>query len=400
MSIIPADALPLRAISETIAIPRARFRIQAIDALRGLVIMLMTLDHVRDYFTNAPFDPLDLTQTGGALFMTRWITHLCAPTFIFLAGISAYLMSRQSDLRSVRRFLITRGLWLIFLEFTVVHFAWMFNFRYENGVFMQVIWAIGASMIVLAALVGTPRWFIGLFAFTLIFGHNLLDGIDPAMLGSWGWLWSLIHAPTQTSHAFILYPLVPWVAVMALGYYAGVIFEMEEERRLKVLLGAGVLCTALFIALRLVNVYGDPHPWMMQSTTLLNVLAFINVHKYPPSLMYLLITIGTASMLLAALEMMRDGKLVRVLQVYGRVPLFVYVLHIVTAHLAAGLVALALGFGPALLNNFFLAKPEGWGFGLLGVYVAWIAVLIVLYPACRWFADVKRRRKDWWLAYL
>lgn len=399
MSIIPAEAVPVRASATSIAVPRTGIRIQAIDALRGLVIILMTLDHVRDYFSNVAFDPLDLSQTNGALFMTRWITHLCAPTFIFLAGISAYLMSRQSDLSTVRRFLITRGLWLIFLEVTVVNFAWSFNFRYETGAFLQVIWAIGASMLVLAALIGTPRWFIGLFAGVVIVGHNMLDAISASMFGDWAWVWNLLHESGRTSFALVFYPLVPWIGVMALGYYAGRIFELAAERRLTILLAIGAACTVLFVALRALNVYGDPHPWITQSTLLFNVFAFINVHKYPPSLLYLLIMLGTASMLLAALEMM-EGKFVRVLQVFGRVPLFVYVLHIALAHLAAGLLALALGYGDTVLTNFVLTKPEGWGFGLPGVYVAWVLVLIVLYPACRWFADVKRRRKDWWLAYL
>jgi uncharacterized membrane protein len=208
MSSLPADALRSLALAgpAALAATHARARLQSIDVLRGLVIVLMALDHVRAYFTGVRFDPLDLSQTDPALFLTRWVTHLCAPTFIFLAGVSAYLMSRRCDQRELRRFLLTRGLWLIVLEFTVIQFAWSFNFRYEVGLIMQVIWAIGASMIALAALVHLPRWAIGFIAALMLGGHNLLDGALPETFGQWAWLWNVIHVQGRTSFAFILYP--------------------------------------------------------------------------------------------------------------------------------------------------------------------------------------------------
>jgi uncharacterized membrane protein len=400
MSSVSADALagPLGthiAVSKT----HAASRLESIDALRGLVIVLMALDHVRDYFTAADFDALDLSQTSFAYFMTRWITHLCAPTFIFLAGVSAYLMSKRMTTAELRRFLTTRGLWLIALEFTVVHFAWSFNLRYQDGVFMQVIWAIGASMVVLALIVSWRRWVIGICAVAVIATHNLLDGIRPETFGEWAFLWNLLHVQGRLSHGLLLYPLIPWVAVMALGFWAGAVFELEAGARRRVLRASAIAALSLFVVLRAINVYGDPHPWEIQPNALLTALSFIKVHKYPPSFMYLLVMLGIACILLAELERVK-GTLRQMLVVFGRVPLFVYVLHIVFAHLAAGLLALALGYGDAMLTNIFIYKPAGWGFGLFGVYAAWLLIMIGLYPACRWYGHLKRRRTQWWWGYL
>jgi uncharacterized membrane protein len=264
---------------------------------------------------------------------------------------------------------------------------------------MQVIWVIGASMIVLAGLVRWPHWSIGAFAILMIAGHNLLDGIPPSSFGAFAPLWNLIHAQGQTQYAWILYPLVPWAGVMALGFFAGTLFELDARKRQPILVAAGLACLALFALLRVANGYGDPHPWSSQSTSASTLLSFINVHKYPPSLLYLLVTLGVALPMLSAFEKFR-GRFTDVLQTFGRVPLFVYVLHIVLAHLAAGLIALAMGHGDTVLTSLFLSKPKEWGFGLLGVYAAWAGVMLVLYPACRWFADLKRRRTEWWMAYL
>lgn len=400
MSSVSAEAL-VRPLTPEVAISKshAASRLESIDALRGLVIVLMALDHVRDYFTAADFNPLDLSQTSLAYFVTRWITHLCAPTFIFLAGVSAYLMSKRMTTAELRRFLITRGLWLIALEFTVVHFAWSFNLRYEDGLFMQVIWAIGASMVVLSLILSWPRWLIGLSAAVLIVAHNVLDGIQPERFGEWAFLWNVLHVQGRLSYAFLLYPLIPWVAVMALGFWAGAVFELAALARRRILWASGIAALTLFVLLRAVNLYGDPHPWEIQSNALLTVLSFVNVHKYPPSLLYLLMMLGIACILLAELERIK-GTFRQVLVVFGRVPLFVYVMHIVLAHLAAGLLALVLGFGDVVLRNIFIYNPEGWGFGLFGVYAAWILIMIALYPACRWYGDLKRARTQWWWGYL
>jgi uncharacterized membrane protein len=374
-------------------------RVASIDILRGLVMVLMALDHVRDFFTDAHFDPLDLTQTNGPLFLTRWITHFCAPTFVLLAGVSAYLTGRSCSRAELSRFLLTRGLWLVVLEVTLMSLVWTFNVRYDHGLFLQVIWAIGVSMIVLAALVHLPVGEIAAYSLLIIFGHNLLDDLDPQRFGSWAPLWSLLHVSEPIPHAFVAYPLVPWIAVMSLGYCIGSLFDLERERRKQWFVYLGAASLTVFVLLRATNVYGDPADWSLQSTTVRTLLSFVDVHKYPPSLQYLLLTLGTALLLLAALETAR-GKFSEVLRTFGRVPLFFYVLHIALAHLAAGVIALAMGYGTALLTDDFMQVPQQWGFGLPVIYLAWLLVVATLYPACRWFAAVKRRRDDWWLSYL
>jgi uncharacterized membrane protein len=378
---------------------RARVRLQSIDLLRGAVILLMALDHVRAFFTEARFDPLDAEQTTVALYMTRWITHFCAPVFVLLAGTGAYLQSRRMSRGELARFLATRGAWLVLLELTVVHFGWHFNLRYETGILLQVIWAIGVSMLVLAALVQLRVTAIAAIGLGLIVGHNLLDGIAPEAFGPAAILWNLLHVKAQTTYAFVLYPLVPWIGVMAVGYALGALYELDSARRRAILTWLGAGSIALFLVLRGANLYGDPQPWQAATTVTLSLMSFFDVEKYPPSLHYVLITIGPALLLLAHVERLR-GFLVDTVAMFGRVPLFVYVAHIYVTHLAAGLIALAMGFGTGVLTNLFIFLPDGWGFGLGGVYLAWIGVIAVLYPACRWFAGVKRRRRDWWLAYL
>jgi uncharacterized membrane protein len=383
----------------TVATVRASTRLASIDMLRGLVIVLMALDHVRDYFTNVHFDPLDLTQTNTALFLTRWITHFCAPIFIFLAGVSVHLMSQRATPAELTRFTFTRGLWLVVLEATVVQFAWTFNFDYSRGVFLQVIWAIGMSMIVLSGLVRLPRRVIAAIAVAMIVGHNLLDGVDPASFGALAPLWSVLHARAQLPYAFVSYPLIPWIGVMALGYVVGPVFDRDAAARRSALVVAGILAWLAFLALRAGNFYGDMHHWSPQASSVMTVLSFIDVTKYPPSLQYLLITLGGACFALALFDAVRGG-LAEAFRTFGRVPLFVYVLHIMLAHVAAGVIAFLMGFGNAVLAVDFRSLPPDWGFGLPGVYLAWILVLVTLYPACKWYAEVKRRRNDWWLAYL
>ncbi len=378
---------------------RARTRLASIDLLRGLVIVLMALDHVRDYFTAARFSPLDLEQTDPPLFLTRWITHFCAPVFVLLAGVSARLVAQRCTTDELRRFLLTRGLWLIVLEFTVVTFAWTVNLRYEYGLVMQVIWALGVSMIALAALVGLPVRVVAFVGLVLVAGHNLLDGVTPVQFVAWAPLWNVLHVQGPTPFGFVLYPLLPWVGVMALGFALGGVYAWDAPRRRRTLIAIGAAAILAFVVLRLANGYGDPQPWTRQATATLTVLSFLNVSKYPPSLLYLLATLGPALVMLAMFETVR-GRFAAVIEVFGRVPLFFYVLHIALAHLAAGLIALWMGFGTAVLADMFLKLPDGWGFGLAGVYLAWAGVLATLYPVCHWFSDVKRRRRDWWLAYL
>jgi uncharacterized membrane protein len=390
----PADTVA----TETVAPTRARDRLPAIDRLRGLVIALMALDHVRDYFSAQHFSPTDLTQTTPALFATRWITHFCAPIFIFLAGTSARLMAERMAPAQLRQFLWTRGLWLIFLEFTVVLFVWSFNFDYRMGLVMQVIWATGASMVVLAGLIALPIRALAAFAIVLIAGHNLLDPLTPDRFGAWATVWKILHVDGETSFGVVVYPLIPWIGVMAGGYAFGSLY-LNPALRARACVGLGIALCFTFVAVRGLNGYGDPQPWAAQPDGLFTLLSFVNVTKYPPSLLYVCMTLGPGLLLLHALAR-GSGWFLTALQTLGRVPLFAYVMHLAILHLLAGFTALALGFGPSVLTQLFMFFPKAWGFGLGGVYVAWFVVLALLYPLCAWFAALKRRRHDVWLSYL
>lgn len=390
---IAPTARPVRAGVE------AGARLASIDVVRGMVIALMVLDHARDYFSASPFSATDLTRTTPALFSTRWITHLCAPTFVFLAGVSAFMSGGSRSSSTLRRYLFVRGAWLVLLELTVVHFAWHFNLGYQNGVVLQVIWVIGVSMCTLAALVSVPRPWLAVSSLSVIALHNLLDGVAPAQWGAWAPLWSVLHVQGMTPFAFVVYPLVPWLAVMALGFVAGELYTRPSEERRAWLLRLGTSSLIAFVALRTLNTYGDPKPWAVQERTGFTLLSFLNVSKYPPSLAYVLVTLGIALLALGALEG-RQHRVLAALAIFGRVPLFAYVLHIAIVHAAAGLCAWAMGFGSAVLTGGFEDFPEGWGVSLPLVYVAWLFTLALLWPACRWFARLKQRRRDWWLAYL
>lgn len=377
-------------------------RLDAIDMLRGLVICLMVLDHVRDYFHAAVFDPLDLTQTHPALFATRWITHFCAPTFVFLSGVSAWLQhANGKPTRSLSRFLLTRGLWLVFLELTVINLAWQFM---PALVFLQVIWAIGVSMVVLSALVWLPHRVVLGLGVLIVAGHNLLDGIQPEAFGAAAPLWNALHVanvvPMAGVPVLFAYPVLPWLGIMALGYGLGGVFTKEPAARNRALLLIGGGMFALFVLLRFLAVYGDPNAWQGQDALWKTVGDFVDVLKYPPSFLYVLVTIGLVLMFIPLLERLR-GPLASVLLAFGRTPLFTYVLHIYLAHGLAFATGVALGFpARSMLNPFFAGAPEGWGFNLLVVYGVWLLVLAILYPLARWFEGVKRRRRDWWLGYL
>jgi uncharacterized membrane protein len=378
-------------------------RLDSIDLLRGLVMVLMALDHTRDFFGTSAANPRDVAEP--ALFLTRWITHFCAPTFIFLAGVSAYLYgSRARSTSQVSRFLFTRGLWLIVLEFTLVRVAWRFSLQF-NSFPMLVIWALGASMVALAVLIHLPRWALIVIALGMIGGHNLLDGVHAVDLGSAGWLWTILHERGvvrigETPIIFVLYPLVPWIGVMAAGFALGPVFKLERGPRLRWLTGLGLLTTAGFVVLRATNLYGDPAVWTVQSSLLATLLSFINCEKYPPSLLYLAMTLGPALLLLAAFERAR-GKLAQWITVFGRVPLFYYVTHLFLIHALAVIFAVVVvGDATWLFGGRPIDRPAAFGLGLPGIYVVWLFVVLALYPLCRWFAALKQRRREWWWSYL
>jgi uncharacterized membrane protein len=383
-----------------------RVRLDSVDLLRGLVIVIMALDHVRDFFTSARFDPSDLTQTTAPLFFTRWITHFCAPVFLFLAGTGAFLYQARGRTRGeVSRFLLTRGLWLILLELTVVRWAWNFNFNYTTEIlFVQVIWAIGVSMVVLAGLVHLPMAAIAAVGIGMIVGHNLLDGITTQSLGGWGPLWGLLHVqeafPLRDGQVFVvIYPLVPWIGVMAAGYAFGTLLLRPERDRRRALLWLGAGLTLAFLLIRVANGYGDPAPWAVQESAGRTVLSFLNTTKYPPSLQFLLMTLGPAIALLPLLERW-TGPVARAILVFGRVPLFFYVIHLYLVHAAALTAGTLAGFDPRSFLHVWMFNPDGWGYGLPVVYLVWAGVVLALYPACRWFAGVKARRREVWLSYL
>ncbi|MET1083963.1 MAG: heparan-alpha-glucosaminide N-acetyltransferase domain-containing protein [Burkholderiales bacterium] len=390
----------------------AAARVHSVDVVRGAVLVLMVLDHVRHFFSDALVSPTDLSHASPALFLTRWITHFCAPVFVMLAGTSAFLSahSRVLTRTELARYLVTRGAWLVVLELTVVRFGWLFNLDYEVA-FGQVIWALGWSMIVLAGLVFLRTRTVLLFGGVLILGHNLLDGIDPAAFGAFADAWRVLHAPGRIELApghvfFTPYSLVPWVGVMALGYGIAPLFTLELRVRQRWLLLLGSALTIGFVLVRAVNGYGDPKPWVAHDSGLLTVLSFLNCTKYPPSLDYLLMTLGPALVALALLDR-PAGRLGGVLETFGRVPLFFYLIHLPLVHGLAVALAAARHEDVAWLFRATGTSPipsppsVNDGVSLPVVYAIWLGAVILLYPLCRWYAEVKRRRSDLqWLRYL
>ena len=391
--------------------PRAasRARVESVDVLRGVIMIVMALDHVRDFF-GAAVNPTDPATTTVALFFTRWITHVCAPVFFLLTGVGARLALRRRSRSELSRFLLTRGLWLIFLEIVVLRcFGLQFNFDYRVTV-LTVLWALGWAMITLSALIRLPVWAAAAFGVVMIATHNLLDGVPASAFGSLAPLWSALHAPnviySDGRHVVLAaYVLIPWVGVTAAGYALGVIFRWDAERRRALLLRLGVGCVVAFVVLRAANVYGDPAPWSAQRSPVFTVLSFLNTTKYPPSLLFLLMTLGPALLALRALDG-RTPRLLRPALVVGQVPLFYFLLHMPLIHLLAVAVSYARYgavhwmFESPTLDRYPITQPPGWPLPLPVIYLIWVAVVATLYPLCRWFAGVRRRRDDPWLSYL
>nr|WP_321244334.1 heparan-alpha-glucosaminide N-acetyltransferase domain-containing protein [uncultured Psychroserpens sp.] len=389
-------------------------RIESIDILRGLVMIIMALDHVRDY-TNFGYlyvDPTNMDTTTPMLFFTRWITHFCAPIFVFLAGTSAFLYgTKQASKKNLAKFLFTRGLWLVFIELTFVNFAWTFDIGLGLHIF-QVIWAIGICMMLLAGLIYLHKKLLLILGLVILFGHNLLDGItmqgnDPLSL-----LWYFTHQQGFPSFNngetvfFIAYPFLPWLGIMILGYCFGYFYQkgFDVKVRKKWLLYFGLGAIALFISIRFINTYGNLTPWSEQKDGIYTFMSFLNTTKYPPSLLYTLMTLGPAMLFLYAIESVKNW-LTNILVVIGRVPFFYYILHLYVIHLI-GLIGIAiLGenwkefiLTPQRFTSGFLADK---GFDLWVTYVVWIIVVVLLYPLCKMYMTYKANNKDkWWLSYL
>jgi uncharacterized membrane protein len=382
----------------------SRVRLESIDLLRGVIMILMALDHTRDFFGNSGLNPTDPATTTIPLFFTRWITHFCAPVFFLLTGTGAYLSLRKKSKAELSRFLFTRGLWLIFLEVTVTRcLGWQFNFDYHL-VLLIVLWALGWSMIVLSGLVYLPPSIVTWFGVIMIATHNLLDGVQSSNP-----LWSILHSPNFLVNRpgfqlLVSYPLIPWIGVTAAGYGLGQVFRWEAGRRRAFLrrLGAG-LCGA-FLILRAINFYGDPARWSTQKSAAFTLLSFLNTTKYPPSLLYLLMTLGPAMLFLWAVDAGTPIGL-RPALIFGKVPMFYYLLHIPLIHLiAVGVCYARYGhahwmFESPTVEYFPITQPPAWGYSLPVVYLVWACVVMGLYPLCHWFSGVRQRRDDAWLSY-
>lgn len=374
-------------------------------------MIIMALDHTRDFFHYDSFvhDPLDLSTTTPVLFFTRWITHFCAPVFVFLTGTSIYLQSFRKPPQVLMPFLIKRGLWLIFIECVVITFAWTFDFCF-SVIILQVIWAIGMSMILMGFLIRLPYKFILFGGLLLIAGHNVLDYFPSTHSGVF---WDLFRngdfadfsLPAGRS-VVIIYPFAPWLGIMMIGYAFGKLFEAETDppKRKRFLLFSGCVLIVAFIFIRLLNGYGDPHYWSLQKNWLVTLFSFVNVNKYPPSLLYTCMTIGPALLFLGLTESY-TGRISQIIQVYGKVPFLYYVLHFYVLHLLCMVLFVLRGhsFNEVLQSIYgipFRFVISGEGYPLTIVYLIWIGIVLALYPVCKWYSDLKARNKSWWLSYL
>lgn len=386
-------------------------RISSIDIVRGIVMVIMALDHARDFFHLGAMasNPTDLNTTYPVLFFTRWITHFCAPTFVFLAGTSIYLNMQKKPKKELSVFLLTRGLWLIVVEIIFVRFIFLFNF-YFDMIFFEVIWAIGASMICLAALIHLPYRAILIIGLVIVFGHNIFDAfpLQPghAFYVPWAFLRQTAFLPvTPNMSVLVIYPLLPWLGIMCLGFCLGKLFTREytAEQRKNLLLKIGGAAILLFVIIRFINIYGDPALWSTQKNVVYTFLSFLNVTKYPVSLLFTLMTLGPILILLAFME--GRGKWTNFFTVYGRVPLFYFLLHFLVIHaISLALFLNKSGRSFSEVDFHFSAGMGGItaeaGYSLLITYLLWAGVVLVLYPVCKWYNKYKSTHSHWWLSYL
>ena len=385
-----------------------KWRITSIDILRGLVMIIMALDHVRDFFHISAMveDPSNLNTTTPALFFTRWITHYCAPVFVFLSGTSAFLSGQKKTKKELSAFLLKRGLFLMVLEIVVVNFLVVFDPLYRF-IGLQVIWVIGLSMVILSFLLYLPLRVLLIIGLIMVAGHNMLDGFNYSNMNEIPFWHAFFHQQMFTSYAegrffAVLYPLIPWPGVMLLGYCMGAWYvkEFDAVRRKRLLLSWGSVVVAAFFILRWLNVYGDLVPWSAQKNDTMTVLSFFNLTKYPPSLLYLCMTLGPALLLLVWLEKVKAGW-TNIVSVFGRVPMFYYLLHFLIIHLLCIVIFFATGRPLSDIGaGNFAFRPNDFGFTLPVVYLIWIAVVAGLYPLCKRYDVFKQHNKRWWTGYL
>ena len=378
-------------------------RIASIDITRGLVMVIMALDHVRDFMhtTSMSHDPTNLQTTTTLLFMTRWITHLCAPTFVFLSGISAYIsFKKNNNISESRRFLLKRGLWLVILEFTFINFALWFDIHFRFMI-MEVISAIGLSFIVLALMLRLPSRIIGGTGLLIIFCHNLLQAVAIPSAPVAQFFSSILFRPSlmQVSPGFSFftaYPLIPWLGIMLTGFACGELFELPAEKRNKIFLKISLAVLSLFVIIRYINIYGDPAHWSEQKSSLFTLLTFINVTKYPPSLLFTLLFLGIAFLVLFVSEKI-NNRFTEILSVYGKVPLFYFVIHLFIIHSLLFVMLFIQGTEgkDMLFGAFNNGRPKtGVGVELPLIYLIWLSVVILFYPVCKWYGNYKSEHKE------
>ncbi len=419
--LVKSSAVPRVVLRTQLQLPVSKAwpsRLACVDLLRSVVMVLMALDHTRDFLTGLQFAPEDLSHTSGPLFFTRFVTHFCAPTFFLLAGTGGYLLSQRKSVVQVSAFFFTRGLWLVLLDLTVVAYSWTYLFPFW---FSGVLWSLGWSMVLMAFLVRLPLPWVAGLGTGIVLTHNLLDGVNPAVFGRFAGLWVILHGqgwfwiePGKTEF-FVLWPLIPCVGVMAIGYALGPLLVTENRRKLIFYIGA--VLTIAFLFLRIFHLYGNSQsslhpwaadaagPWRVQATLTLTIISFFDTLKYPPSLQFLLMTLGPSLMALAWFDKVNPERgLAKVLVVFGQVPLFYYVLHIYVIHTLAVYVGLICGQKVAwlLYGGFFLySPPAGYGHSLPFIYGMWLAVVLLLYAPCKWFAEFKQQHPNWgWLRYM
>ena len=387
-------------------------RLQSIDLLRGIIMIIMALDHTRDFFHIDSFtgNPLDPTTTTPVLYLTRWITHFCAPAFVFLSGLSAWLQGQRKSKKNLSIFLMKRGIWLIIFDLTIMSFALTLDIHFDLFI-LETLWSIGAGMFILGCMIRLPLSVILTAGLIIVLGHNSLDFAERTRAGNIPVWWKLLHQPGiiplwGQHNLFIFYPFLPWAGLTLSGYCSGKLFtDTEAPKRKKILLGLGCAAIGLFIILRAINVYGDPVPWAGQKTPLATFFSFMNVQKYPPSLLFLCATIGPVLIFLAFAKN-TGGKWQNIISVYGRVPFFYFVVHFFILHMTEAIVYLSRGHSvaegmkgaPGVPFKFIM---PGEGNSLLTVYAIWLAIVVTMYPLCKWYDGYRKgHREKWWLSYL